>query len=307
MKQAFPFLIIILFLSSCINNDNQKTSNFLSNKWEILFDGASLDNWRGFKQESLPDGWVIKDGNLVALGQGGDLGGDIISQKQYEDFELELEWAISEGGNSGIFFHVLENGYPTVYATGPEYQLIDDEGFPQKLEEWQKTGANYAMHKANHVVLNAIGKFNKSRIKVLDGHVEQWLNGLLVVKYDLWTDDWKLKVQNSKWKEYPGYGLALKGHIGLQDHGSMVKFRNIRIRDLTDIGESLFNGKNLDGWKIYGTEKWYVENGELICESGPDKQYGYLATKEGFKNFILKVKIQAGIEWQQRYIFQIVN
>lgn len=271
---------------------NQQIDNITSNKWETLFDGSSIAKWRGFKQETIPEGWVIEDGDLVALGKGGDLGGDIISKSQYEDFELELEWAISKGGNSGIFFHVLESDYPTVYATGPEYQLIDDDGFPQKLEEWQKTGANYAMHDANHVVLNAIGKFNNSRIKVKDKKVEHWLNGLLVVKYNLWTDEWKTLVQQSKWKDYPYYGLALKGHIGLQDHGSIVRFRNIKIRDITDYGKPIFNHKNLDGWTINGTEKWYVENGELICESGPDKQYGYLSTNEEYKNFILRLKFK---------------
>jgi hypothetical protein len=91
-------------------------------------------------------------------------------------------------------------------------------------------------------------------------------------------------VRNCKWKDYPGYGLARKGHIGLQDHGSKIMFRNIKIRDITDMGEPVFNGKNLDGWKIHGTEKWYVENGELICESGPDKKYGYLATDKKYKD-----------------------
>lgn len=277
-------------LSNSKSNESSETSS--NSKWESLFDGSTLEHWRGFKQTTVPEGWVIEDGNLIALGEGGDLGGDIISKKQYEDFELELEWAISEEGNSGIFFHVLENNYPTVYATGPEYQLIDDVGFPQKLEEWQKTGANYAVHKANYVVLNAVGKFNQSSIKVVDGHVEHWLNGMLVVKYELWTKEWKALVANSKWKGYPAYGLARKGHIGLQDHGSLVKFRNIKIKDLTDPGKSIFNGKNLDGWKVYGTEKWFVENGELICESGPDKQYGYLATTKEYKNFILRLKFK---------------
>lgn len=207
--KVFLYLLVgfLMFVSCSYFNSSGKISEsetFLktqTNDRERLFDGTSLEHWRGFKQEDIPDGWIIEDGNLVGLGTGGDLGGDIISINQYEDFELELEWTISEGGNSGIFFHVLEEGYPTVYATGPEYQIIDDNGFPQKLEEWQKTGANYAMHEPNHVVLNAIGKFNKSRIKVLDGHVEHWLNGLLIVEYDLWTDDWKSWVQKLKWKD----------------------------------------------------------------------------------------------------------
>lgn len=301
MKQLLLFLLIFFLFYSCSNFNDSKSHNTESQQlkniedsgdWEVLFDGSTLDKWRGFKQETVPDGWVIEDDALVALGKGGDLGGDIITKKQYEAFELKLDWAISEGGNSGIFFHVLEDNYQTVYATGPEYQLIDDVGFPQKLEDWQKTGANYAMNSAHNTVLKPIGEYNTSRIIVKNGHVEHWLNGKMVVNYELWTDDWKARVAKSKWKDYPGYGLALKGYIGLQDHGSLVKFKNIKIKDLTEPGQPLFNNKNLNDWKIYGTEKWYVENDKLICESGPDKQYGYLGTIKTYKNFILRLKFK---------------
>jgi hypothetical protein len=220
------------------------------------------------------------------------MSGDIISTGEFEDFDLYLEWAIEEGGNSGILFHVIENDYPATYYSGPEYQLIDDTGYPGKLENWQKTGANYAMHDPGDKILKPVGEFNSSRIVVHNGQVQHYLNGDLILKYNLWTDDWKERVQNGKWKDYPGYGTAIKGHIGLQDHGSMVKFRNIKIRDLTDLGKHLFNGINLDGWKIHGTEKWYVVDGELICESGPDKEYGYLATIGEYKDFILRLEFK---------------
>ena len=118
---------------------------------------------------------------------------------------------------------MLEGDYPTVYATGPEYQFIDDEGYPDPLEDWQKTGANYAMHNAAEKQLKPVGEFNSSKIKVKDGLVEHWLNGAKILEYELWSDDWKERVQNCKWKDYPGYGLARKGHVGLQDHGSVKK------------------------------------------------------------------------------------
>lgn len=294
---------IFVFLSSSCNHsgstskkenthnaDDLTTDQSISHSWVALFDGESTAGWRGFNMDSVPPGWIAKDGELIGLGEGGDLGGDIISQDQFEDFELSLEWAISEGGNSGILFHVLEGNYPATYATGPEYQIIDDMGFPQKLEPWQQAGANYAMHNAaENKKLMPVGEFNSSRIKVKDGLVEQWLNGDKIVSYVLWTKEWYDKVQDSKWKDYPGYGRALKGHIGLQDHGSVVKFKNIKIRDLTEEGEPIFNGIDLSGWKIHGTEKWYAENGELVCESGPDKNYGYLATEKMYKNLILRI------------------
>jgi len=271
---------------------NTLSKKEISDGWQLLFDGKTTTGWRGFKMETLPDGWQVMDGNLVTLGKGDDMGGDIITTSQFEDFDLYLEWAISPGGNSGIFFHVLEGDYPTIYATGPEYQLIDDVGFPEKLGEWQKTGANYAMHNPENVVLKPVGEFNSSRILVKDGHVTHWLNGNKVVEYDLWTDDWKARLITGKWNTYPGYGLARNGFIGLQDHGSFIRFRNIKIKDLADPGKSLFNGKNLDGWKINGTEKWWAENGELICESGPDQQYGYLTTEKKYKNFILHLRFK---------------
>ncbi len=274
--------------------NNKLTSEEINSGWDLLFNGKDLDNWQGFKQDSTPGNWIIEDDCLVTLGKGGDIGGDIISKDQFEDFELSLEWAISEGGNSGIFFHVLEGDYPTVYATGPEYQLIDDEGYPHPLEEWQKTAADYAMYNPDTLKkkLKPAGEFNISKIIVRDGEVEYWLNGEKVLAYELWTDDWKDRVQNCKWKDYPGYGLANNGYIGLQDHGDTIKFRNIKIRDLTDKGKNLFSGNDLEGWKIHGTEKWYVDNGELICESGPEKKYGYLSTIKEYDNFILRLKFK---------------
>jgi len=299
---SFYFLMFAVFSSMMIFAQKAKKTkesllNTLSKKeisdgWQLLFDGKTTTGWRGFKMETLPDGWQVMDGNLVTLGKGDDMGGDIITTSQFEDFDLYLEWAISPGGNSGIFFHVLEGDYPTIYATGPEYQLIDDVGFPEKLGEWQKTGANYAMHNPENVVLKPVGEFNSSRILVKDGHVTHWLNGNKVVEYDLWTDDWKARLITGKWNAYPGYGLARNGFIGLQDHGSFIRFRNIKIKDLADPGKSLFNGKNLDSWKINGTEKWWAENGELICESGPDQQYGYLTTEKKYKNFILHLRFK---------------
>ena len=284
-----PFLLASL--AGCMPpEDHSSTRTGNDSNWEFLFDGRNADHWRGYRQEGMPDGWVVRDNMLIALGQGGDEAGDIVTREQFEDFELSLEWSISEGGNSGIFFHVLENGYPVVYATGPEYQLIDDVGFPEPLEEWQKTGANYAMHVAGDKTLMPVGEWNTSRIKVQDAHVEHWLNGEMILSYTLWSPEWLSMTKTSKWKDYPHYGRAIKGHIGLQDHGSEVAFRNIMIRDLTNVGVPLINGVDLKGWTIHGTERWYVENGELICESGPDKQYGYLTTDDSYKDFMLRLE-----------------
>jgi hypothetical protein len=289
---AHLILVAMLFTSCKLANTEKPGCDHADKDWIILFNGEDAGAWRGFQKAELPGGWTVENGLLVTSGQGGDMGGDIISKDVFEDFHLSLEWNISEGGNSGIFFNVIENGFPTVYATGPEYQLIDDIGFEYPLEKWQQTGANYAMHIADSSkkIIKPAGQWNHSEIRLVDGHVVHWLNGEMVLEYDLWDEDWKNRVAESKWKDYPAYGLAIKGHLGLQDHGSPVKFRNIKILDLTDKGKALFNGKNLDGWKIHGTEKWYVENGELVCESGDDKQYGYLVSDNHYKDFILRLR-----------------
>ncbi|HDR89481.1 MAG TPA: DUF1080 domain-containing protein [Bacteroidetes bacterium] len=211
---------------------NSLTAEQIEEGWVLLFDGKSLDAWRSFGADSLVGGWVAEDGNLVALGEGTDLSGDIITREKFRDFEFLVEWKISPGGNSGIMYLVKEEGYDVPYATGPEYQIIDDIGFPEKLEPWQTTGANYAMHPPVNPRVKPVGKYNKSMIRVKDGHVEHWLNGVKVVEYELWTDEWKEKVEQGKWKDYPGYGTAREGHICLQDHGSKVWFRNIKIREL---------------------------------------------------------------------------
>ena len=155
-------------------------------------------------------------------------------------------------------------------------------------------GANYAMHHADKTRkhLKPAGEFNSSEIRVKDGHVTHWLNGEIIVEYDLWTDEWYKLAREGKWKDYPGYGLARKGHIGLQDHGSPIRFRNIKVRDLTDPGIPLFNGKDLTGWVNYGSEKWYVEDGMIIGQSGEDKGYGYLAVEKPYEDFILRLQFR---------------
>ncbi len=299
-KGYFPFrligllLIVPVFFTFCTNPQQKQQSNTANptGDWIYLFNGNNADAWKGFKSDALPAAWYVEDGLLITSGEGGDLGGDIISRMQFEDFRLSLDWKISQGGNSGIFFAVIEGNNPTVYASGPEYQLIDDIGFEYPLEEWQKTGANYAMHNADTSTkkIKPAGEWNNSQIEVKDGHVTHWLNGDILVQYRLWDDDWKQRLAASKWKDYPNYGLAIKGHIGLQDHGNAIAFKNIKVLDLTDKGESLFNGKDLTGWTVYGTEKWYVENGELVCESGEEMKYGYFGTDKTYKDFILRLK-----------------
>jgi hypothetical protein len=228
-----PSLLFCLF--SCKpapENHNTLSEMEKEEGWSLLFDGVSMDQWRTYLSDSLY-GWVVEDGAMKALGQGGDIGGDVITRKQYENFDLKLEWKISDGGNSGILFMVHEDtAYRAVYETGPEYQLLDDAGYPDPLEDWQLCAANYAMHVAVNKQLKPAGEWNTARIIKDGSHVEHWLNGRKVVEYELWTEDWEARVAAGKWKDYPGYGRFPKGHISLQDHGDEVWFRDIKIREL---------------------------------------------------------------------------
>ena len=207
-----------------------------TNEWESLFDGKTLNGWHGFnkKGDSIKN-WTIEDGATVCLGAAKDAhGGDIVSDKEYGNFELTWDWKLTKGANSGVMYHVVEDKkYEAPYQTGPEYQMIDDKDFPEKLEEWQKTGADYAMQTANsNKEVKPVGEWNSSKIVFNNGHVEHWLNGKKVVEFEAWSDTWKKEKETGKWKDFPDYGNAKKGPIALQDHGNKVYFKNIMIKEL---------------------------------------------------------------------------
>ena len=203
--------------------------------WRLLFDGKTAAAWHAFGQPasaipSKANGWDVADGTLVALGKGTDSTADIVSNEDFGSFELLIDWKLAPQANSGIFFHVVEKDQKEIYATGPEYQLIDDDGWKGPLEAWQKTGANYAMHPPLAKAAKPIGEWNQTRIVVSDAHVEHWLNSVKTAEYDLWTPEWQSLKTNGKWKDYPAYGVAKQGKLGLQNHGNMSWFRNIKVR-----------------------------------------------------------------------------
>lgn len=293
MNKAITYLLLLgLITAGCDGTQNDLTKDEQSEGWMLLFNGSDLDNWRRYNSEGT-EGWFVEDGHLVADGTGSDSNGYLISKNEYDNFDLRFEWKIAAGGNSGLLYHVIESErYSTPYLTGPEYQLIDDEGYPGELAEWQKAGADYAMYVPDpeKKKLKPAGEWNSSRIVFDNGHVEHWLNGEKILEFEAWTPEWFELKNSGKWENAPEYGLAHSGHISLQDHGSRVWFRNMKIKELPKKeGEpvELFNGKDLDGWIEYGNERWYVEDGLLVCESGPDKQYGYLATERYYRDFDL--------------------
>jgi hypothetical protein len=154
-----------------------------------------------------------------------------MTTEQFENFELAFDWKISQGGNSGVMFHVTEE-FDRPYLTGPEYQVIDDKGYNGELKDSQLTGSNYDMHPAVNAKPNPIGEWNQSRIVVNGNHVEHWLNGTKVVEYELNSADWKKRKAASKWKDAKKYGIEKKGAIDIQDHDHEVWYKNIMIKTL---------------------------------------------------------------------------
>lgn len=198
--------------------------------WQLLFDGRSTDQWRNWKKPAGPlAGWSVVDGCLVRTGPGGD----IVTTRQFTNFELKLEWRVSSGGNSGIFFHVGdEQRLHSVWQTGPEMQVLDNIEHRDGGNPKTSAGANYALHAPLRDVTRPVGLFNEVRLVVRDGSVEHWLNGERVVAYQLGSPEWAGLVAASKFSAMPDYGRTGKGHIALQDHGDRVWYRNIRIRPL---------------------------------------------------------------------------
>lgn len=226
--------------------------------WITLFDGTSTEGWRGYNGKTLPPGWVIED-KVLTFDDGAKTsdaeyegGKDIIyAAEEFDNFELELEWKIPPGGNSGIFYH-LKEGYGSPPEVSPEYQLIDDVGYtdhhditeynkslgytenPNEIKPLQSTAADYAMYApdTSKKMLNPAGEWNKTKIVFTPERVEHWLNDQMVVSFVPWSDDWNAKKDSGKWGLAPDYGKFKSGYIGLQDHDSALWFRNIRIRKL---------------------------------------------------------------------------
>ena len=290
--------------ASCAPSHNTLTKKEAAEGWVLLFDGETTNGWRNYNSTDPNTAWHVVDGCLQAKGSGDDATGYIVTEKEYENFILSWDWKLSKGGNSGMIYHVVESPrFSVPYVTGPEYQLIDVEGWeeanaPTKLEEWQKLGVDYAMHLPDQskMKVNPQGEWNNSMIVFDNGHVEHWLNGEKIVEFEAWTDDWFARKASGKWGNATEYGLASKGVICLQDHGYPASFRNIKIKELPrKAGKtvSLFNGKDLTEWELFGSMRVSVDNeGNLVTQNGEDLQYGYLGTREYYKDFDLTVEFK---------------
>jgi hypothetical protein len=214
------------------SSSDQEVLNALSQAereagWRLLFDGESLDQWRGFRRDVLPDGWQAVEGAMTILGQGGD----IITREQFGSFELALDWRVEAGGNSGILYLVTEDP-DVIWHAAPELQILDDAGHVDGGSPLTSAGSAYGLYPAPRGVVNPAGAWNSVRLVVDGTHVEHWMNGQQLLEYELGSEDFEGRVAESKFAVYPSFALARRGHVGLQDHGDPVWYRNIKIREL---------------------------------------------------------------------------
>jgi hypothetical protein len=229
-----PTMMLVLAVSTvspaCAQNRaapmNALTDAERQDGWRLLFEGRTMDAWRGYKQQAVPDGWKVVDGTITKE----TATGDIITRDQFGDFELELEWRLSEEGNSGIFYRGTEE-YDHVYWSAPEYQLLDDATAPNGESRLTSAGADYGLYPSPAGILKPANEWNAARIVVRGSHVEHWMNGQKLLEYELGSPDWEEKVRGSKFAVWPNYGKARQGHIAIQgDHEGRLSLRNIRIR-----------------------------------------------------------------------------
>lgn len=195
--------------------------------WKLLFDGTTVTGWRSLSSEAPGEGWRAEGGALVRTGKAGD----ILTKGEFGDFELSIEWKISEGGNSGIIYRV-GLGEPQTYHTGPEFQVLDNVKGGDRFVENHRAGSLYDLIAAPKDVTKPAGEWNVARLVVRGWKVQHWLNGEKLVDTDLGSPEGRAMIAKSKFKEWPKFATLLRGRIALQDHNDGVSYRNIKIREL---------------------------------------------------------------------------
>jgi hypothetical protein len=205
--------------------------------WKLLFDGKSLSAWRPYRSrdprvtpgpDTISSRWTIVDGILTKTRPGED----IVTREEFGDFELAFDWKVSPRGNAGLFFRATEE-YNKIYWSAPEFQIADDSLTPDSRNPLTSAGAAYGLYAPPRGVAKFGGNWNSSRIIAKGSHVEHWMNGVKTIEYEAWSPEWKAKVAGSKFNDYPNFGLAKQGLIGIQgDHGGSLELKNIKIRPL---------------------------------------------------------------------------
>jgi hypothetical protein len=252
--------IFLLAFTSCNNNNSadkkegsdsltsDKTGSTITNAlsdqeksdgWQLLFDGQTTKGWHKYGGAPVGAAWKIADGTIyLDTSSKKDWqtanGGDIVTDEEFENFDLKLNWKISPAGNSGTMFYVNEDTvkFKHSFESGPEMQIVDNDGHPDGKLIKHQAGDLYDLISCSKKTVKPVGEWNEAEIKAANGKLDLYLNGENVVSTTMWDDNWKKLIAGSKFKQWPGFGTFKKGRICLQDHGNMVSFRNIRVKRL---------------------------------------------------------------------------
>ncbi|MBB1386049.1 DUF1080 domain-containing protein [Pseudoalteromonas sp. SG45-5] len=230
MFKSIQILSLAVALSSSAyahTVDNQLTNEEQKAGWQLLFNGQDMSHWRNFKSDEISPQWVITDGAMM-LTKGG---GDILTKKMYRNFDLKIDWKISTKGNSGIFVLADELG-SMIYSHAPEVQIIDNEEHPDNEIDSHLSGSIYDLFAAPKAAHKPANTWNKVRIQMRDKHLQVWQNGISTLSIVIGSTTWDTLVKKSKFSTWLNFATADRGHIGLQDHGDKVWFKNIKIKEL---------------------------------------------------------------------------
>ena len=202
--------------------------------WTLLCDGEAMDQRRGYGRDGLPETWIVENGEMVLQASSGNMdGGDIITVAEYTDFELTFDFKVGPSGNSGVFYRAVETDGKGLWQVSAEYQVLDDPAYPES-DDWDprthRTGENYDLEAADNRIVHPIGEWNSGKIVARGNTVQHWLNGTMTVEYELYSEKWNGQVEASKFSVEEHYARAPSGSIGLQDHGTPVWYRNMKIR-----------------------------------------------------------------------------
>lgn len=239
--KRIPTIVALLWLTSALassaraQDPNTLTPAEKQAGWRLLFDGQTTAGWRGYKSTTVPASWRVENGALLARRTPGEACGDIITVDQFDNFELVWEWKMTPGNNSGVIYRATEER-ANVWETGPEYQILDNQGHLDGLNPLSSAGACYSAFAPAADATRPVGQWNQSRIVAQGNHVEHWMNGEKLLEYEIGSRSWQAHVKTSKF--FPSaygqsnWGKLPKGHIGLQDYGGAIEFRGIKLRPL---------------------------------------------------------------------------
>ncbi len=235
MKYLSLVILASILMSGC--NTNKKTMNASEGRgWQKLFNGTSTDGWHSYGKSAAGADWKVQDGAIYldAKNRTAGQGGDLVTNEEFKNFHLKLEWKISKNGNSGIIFNVHEDPskYTTTYNTGPEMQVLDNDGHADGKIFKHRTGDLYDLIASSKEPVKPVGQWNQVEIISNNGKLNFVLNGENIVSTTMWDDNWKQMIAGSKFKTMPGFGIYQSGKIALQDHGNEVWYRNIEIKKL---------------------------------------------------------------------------